>query len=132
MDTRTLQYQLEYTDTGERTKTINPNTFGSGTDLEFTVVDENGSAVDLTTVSTSMKIYIGTLSALKVDGGTLVDVSVANGKVKFPLVTGSFAEGDVGYYTVELQFMNNAVYANASLVIRAGGASLRVEDNIQD
>ena len=132
MDTQTLQYQVIYTDTGEKTKTINPNTFGSGTDLEFTVVDENGAAVNLTTVNTAMKIYVGTLSTLKINGGTLVDVAVANGTVKFPLVTGSFAEADVGSYAVELQFADNATYSSATLGIRAGGASLKVIDNIQD
>lgn len=132
MKTDTLQYQIIYTDTGEKTKTINPNTFGSGTDLEFTVIDENGSAINLTTVNTAMKIYIGTTSALKVNGGTLIDVAVATGKVKFPLVTGSFAEGDVGSYNVELQFADNVTYSSATLGIRASGASLKVVDNIQD
>lgn len=129
MEKSTLQYQTTFTDTGLKTKTINVDTFGSGADLTFTIKDENGTVIDISALTT-MKIYVGTQSALKINGGTLVDVTVASGKVKFPLVTGSFTEEDVGIYTIELQFSNNAVLSSATKIIRAGGASLNIIDTI--
>ena len=129
MDTSTLQYQVTFTDTGSKIKTVNVDTFGSGADLTFTVKDENGTAVNVSAL-TSMKIYVGTQSALKITGGTLVDVTVASGKVKFPLVTGSFAEADIGNYAIELQFADNATLSSATKIIRAGGATLNVIDTI--
>lgn len=130
MDISTLQYQVTFTNTGLRAKTVNVDTFGSGTDLTFTVKDENGTAIDLSALTTNMKIYVGTHSALKISGGTLLDVDVANGKVKYPLTDANFTESDVGTYDIELQFANDAVLATATKIIRAGGATLSVVDTI--
>ena len=128
----TLMYYARYTDTDRDAKTISRLTIGAGQELLFTIYDENGDAVDLSSVTTNMKIYVGTLSALKVDGRTMTAVSASDGTVKYPLIAADFAEGDVGTFVVELQFANNATIGSSTSTIRAGDLELTVEDSISD
>jgi len=126
-------YLAKFTDTGEKTKTITRKTFGAGQDLTFTVTDENGTAINLSGYTTNMKISIGVEGTLSVDSATLADVTVASGKVKYPLVIGDFStEGEVGTHSIELQFADNANLALAAKIIRVGGLSLTVVDTIID
>lgn len=129
----TLMYYARYTDGNLTESTITRGQKGVGQELEFTVYDEDGDAVNLTSVTTNMKIYIGTLSALKVTGGSLTAVSAADGTVKYALQATDFdAEGDAGTYEVELQFGTNADISLSTSTIRAGGLTLKVMDTISD
>lgn len=127
-------YYARYTDTELNNKTILRKTVGAGQELLFTVYDENGSVVNLTTVTTNMKIYIGANDALQVTGGTLTLVGEATlGTVKYALETTDFdAESDAGTYPVELQFGTAAAIADSTSTIRAGDLCLTVEDTIAD
>lgn len=127
-------YYARYTDTGKNNKTIMRGIVGAGQELSFTVYDENESVVNLTTVTTNMKIYVGTNAALQISGGTLTLVGAATlGTVKYALQTTDFdAEGDAGTYQVELQFGTHATIASSTSTIRAGDLSLTVEDTIAD
>lgn len=129
-----MMYYAKYADTGLKNKTIMRKTVGAGQELTFSVFDENDAVVDLTTVTTNMKVYIGTNNALKVDGGILTLVGAATlGTVKYALQTTDFnTEDDVGNYTVELQFGTNATIADSTSTIRAGGLFITVEDTISD
>ena len=124
-------YNLEYTDTGEKTKTITRGTFGAGQELQFTVKDENGSAVDLTDVTTVMKIYVGVEGTLQIDGETVAIGTATSGTCTYALQSTDFdAEEDAGSYAVELEFSDNAITPTKQ--IRAGKASLKVIDTISD
>lgn len=129
----TLMYYARYTDGNKDNSEITRNLLGAGQELEFTVYDEDGDAVDLTTVTTNMKLYVGTLSALKINGGVITVVSATDGTVKYALSGSDFsAEGDAGTYEVELQFGTNATISASTSTIRAGGLTLTVKDTIGD
>lgn len=129
-----VMYYARYTDTDSKNKTIIRKTVGAGQELLFTIYDENGTVVNLTTVTTNMKIYVGTNSNLEITGGTLTLVGAATlGTVKYALQTTDFdEEGDAGSYLVELQFGTDATIANSTSTIRAGDIFLKVEDTISD
>jgi len=128
-----LMYYAKYTVDNLSTNTITRGLLGTGQELKFTIYDEDGDVVDLTSVSTNMKLYVGTPTALQIDGGTLTAVSLTAGTVKYPLVATNFdAENEAGTYTVELQFANNADVSLATSVIRAGDLTLKVIDTISD
>lgn len=128
-----LMFYAKYTVDGMSTNTITRGLLGAGQELKFTVYDEDGDVVDLTSVTTNMKLYVGTPSALKLSGVTMTAVDATEGTVKYPLTASDFnAEADAGTYTVELQFADNATVSSAGSVIRAGGLTLTVEDTISD
>lgn len=123
-----MMYNIKYTDTGKTNKTITRLTIGAGQELTFSVTDENGTAIDLTSVATNMKIYIGD----KVVGSTVTAVTIGSGLIKYPLIAADFAEGDIGTYNVELQFADNATLGSATSIIRTSGCVLTVIDTIAD
>ena len=129
-----MMYHAVYTDTGKTTKTIGRRTVGTGQELLFSIFDENNAVVNLTTVTTNMKIYVGTLAHQEIAGGTLTSVGAATlGTVKYPLATTDFdEEADAGVHDVELQFANNATIGSSTSTIRVGGLSLTVLDTISD
>lgn len=126
-------YIAKFTDTGSKTKVITRNTFGAGQELLFSITDENGAAINLSTLTTSMLIYIGTEGTLIVTGGTVADATSASGLVKYEIQSTDFnAESDVGIHNIELQFSDNATLGSATKIIRVGGMSLTVIDTIVD
>ena len=127
-----LMYYAKYTDTGLNTKTVSRLTIGTGQDLLFTIYDENGDVVDLSSVTTNMKIYVGVEGTLKIDGRTLSAVDASVGTFKYPLIAADFAEVDVGTHNIELQFANNATIGSSTSTVRAGDLELTVEDSISD
>ena len=129
-----MMYHARYTDTNSKGKTILRNTVGAGQELTFTILDENDDVVNLTTVTTNMKIYAGTRGSLSLDGETLTLVGAATlGTVKYALQTTDFAtEGSVGTFPVELQFGTNATIASSTSTIRARVFTLTVVDTISD
>lgn len=129
-----MMYYARYTDTGGKNKTIMRGIVGAGQELLFSIYDENDAVVDLTTVTTNMKIYVGTHTALQITSGTLTLVGAATlGTVKYALQTTDFdAEVDAGTYLVELQFGTNATIASSTSTIRTGDLYLTVEDTIAD
>lgn len=129
----TLMYNAKYTNSGKTEKTIIRNTLGAGQELTFTVMDDSGDVVNLSTLTTNMKVYIGASGALEVDGGTLTAVDASVGTFKYALTSANFsAEGDAGTHTVELQFADNATLGSATKIVRAGGLTLTVLDTIGD
>ena len=126
-------YYARYTEGNKTNTEITRRQLGTTPTLDFTVYDEDGDVVNLTSLTTNMKIYVGSLTALQITGGTLVDNTVASGKVKYVLLSTDFdAEIDAGTYDVELQFADNATIGSATSVIRAGGLRLTVKDTISD
>lgn len=126
-------YKAKFTDTGSKTKVVTRNTFGVGQELLFTITDENETVIDLSTLTTDMKIYIGTEGTLIVNGGTVADATAASGLVKYVILSTDFnAESDVGIHNVELQFSDNATLGSATKIIRVSGISLTIVDTIVD
>lgn len=116
------------------TKKLVRNTFGDGQDLFITIVNENGTAVDCSSVTTYKKIYIGSGATKIVDGGDLTAVSAAGGTFKYPITATDFnvEATDVGMWDVEIILANNATYASQTIRLVANGASLNVVDTIAD
>ena len=115
-------------------KEIVRNTFGSGQDLFVTIVNENGTAVDCSSVTTYEKIYIGSGATKIVDGGDLTTVDASAGTFKYPITATDFNDEstDVGTWDVEVILGDNATYGSQTLRIVAGGATLKVVDHIMD
>jgi len=131
---KNMMYHAVYTDTGKNHKTMTRKTVGAGQELKFTILDENDAIVNLTTVTTNMKIYVGTLAEQEIAGGTITLVGAATlGTVKYPLATTDFdEEADIGTHAVELQFGTNATIGSSTSTIRTGGLTLSVLDTISD
>ena len=135
-----MQYNIVYTAMSTlpnkltTLKKLVRNTFGDGQDLFITIVNENGTAVDCSTVTTYKKIYIGSGATKIVDGGDLTAVSAAGGTFKYPITATDFntESTDVGMWDVEIILANNATYADQSIRMVASGASLHVVDTIMD
>lgn len=135
-----MQYNIVYTAMSTlpndltTSKRIVRNTFGSGQDLFITIVNENGTAVDCSDVTTYKKIYIGSGATKIVDGGDLVAVSAAGGTFSYAITATDFndEDTDVGMWDVEVILADNATYGSQTKRMVAGGASLNVVDNIMD
>lgn len=127
-------YNLIFTDTGLRKKTIirgQKNTAGSGNEsaLRFTVVNENGTAIDLTGFTTTVSLYIGSEGTLKINGGTVSVVSASAGTLIYRLSATDFAtisEADCGIWAIEIRCIGT------SKEITANGALLCVLPSIID
>ena len=127
-------YNLIYTDTGLRKKSIIrgvKNTAGSGNEssLQFTVVDDNGVAKDLTGFTTTVSLYVGSEGTIKVNGTTVTVVSAAAGTLIYRLSATDFAtasEADCGTWAVEIRCVGT------SKEICANGATLSVLPSIID
>lgn len=116
-------------------KVIYRNTFGSGQDLFFTIVNEKGVPIDTSAFDTYKKIYVGSGATKIVDGGDIVRVSDGtDGKYKYPIKTTDFnsESTDVGTWDVEIILGDNATYNSQTIRVIAGGAILQVKDTILD
>jgi len=115
-------------------KKIVRNTFGAGQDIFITIVNENGTAVDCSTVTTYKKIYIGSGATKIVDGGDITAVDASVGTFKYTITATDFnsESTDVGMWDVEIILANNATYGSQTIRMVAGGASLNVVDTIMD
>ncbi len=122
------QYTLKFTDTGEKYQTIMRNQKNSSTGnistIRLSVVDQDGTAVSLVGLDTSMKIYIGIEGTLKVDGGSLETVSLANGTVIYRLAGDSFSEA--GVHSIQIYCADHATPATATDALTANGCTLDV------
>lgn len=129
-----MMYHARYTDTRTNGKTILRNTVGAGQELTFTILDENDDIVNLTTVTTNMKIYAGIRGSLALNGESITLVGAATlGTVKYALQTTDFAtEGSIGVFPIELQFGTNATIGSSTSTIRVRGSTLTVVDTIAD
>lgn len=129
------EYHLKWTDTGEKEKTIyinqeNSSGAGNTSALLISVIDQDGTAVNLTGMTTSNKLFIGIEGTLKLDGGAMTVVSAAGGTLIYRL-TGADIDA-AGTYSVQVYCADNATPASATEAITAGGMTLRVIDSLSD
>lgn len=127
------QYTLKFTDTGESYQTIMRNQKNSSTGnistIQLSVVDQDGAAVNLTGLTTSMKIYIGIEGTLKVDGGTLTLVGAATlGTVIYRLAGDSFSAA--GVYSIQIYCADHATPASATDALTVNGCTLDVRSTM--
>lgn len=123
------QYKIKFTDTGENYKIIMRNqkntSNGIISTIPLSVVDQDGTAVSLAGLTTSMKIYIGIEGALKVDGGTLEAVGAATlGTVLYRIPDGEYSAA--GVYSIQIYCADHATPATATDALTADGCTLDV------
>lgn len=126
------QYKLLYSDTGKTVKEIIRGTSGTAGTLLFKIVDENGSVVNFSTMTTVAKIYIGVEGTLLVDGAALTSTAnAATGLATYAIAWADFANDttEVGAFNVELYLADNASPTQA---ISTSTVKLRVKPTIID
>ena len=114
------EYYLKWTDTGEKEKTIyinQKNSAGAGdtSALLITVVNQDGTPVNITGMTTSNKLYIGTEGALELDGGAMTVVSAAVGTLIFRLGGEDFSPKGIMLRAVEKYNVENPLFGDMEI-----------------
>jgi len=130
------QYRLKWTDSGDVEKSIyknqlNTSAAGNISVLRISVVDQDGTAVNLTGLTTSMKLYVGVEGTLQMNGVTLALVGAATLGTLIYRLTGSDI-ATAGTYAVNIYCADNATPASATDALTVGGLTLRMVETMSD
>lgn len=129
------EYTLKWTDSGNSYKRIyinqlNSSAAGDTSALRISVVNQDGAVVDLTGLTTALKLYVGIEGTLKMNGVDMTVVSATGGTLIYRL-TGSDIDA-AGVYAVNIYCADHATPASATDALTAGKLVLEVVDSLTD